>query len=389
MIYAEVQDSKAQQDLNDAIQEAKVKKWYVRLLIIALSTQKYTVQKLSQMFNLCQATVRNYIHAYNQGGLQRLKPVKQPGRPAKLADWTKEQWDKILERTPNQYHQLNTESRQWTLDLLVMYVKEYHQLDVCRSSVYHSLRKTGRRTGRSKLRVGSPDPDYTVKRNQVEKLRHLAFSGQLTSHAVSLIVPDKQLKRLGYPQRVDDVVLETPILELPKRCGRLFFFDEANVSWCPQSGRVYRVIGEEAKVNTPGKNQTKYLLGSLEYPTGEGLYEIYPRKRHEEVQAHFEHLLEMYPNDFLFVVRDNASSHITADLDHFLQQNKPRFCLVPLPTYSPHLNLIERLWHYMRDKMTRSHFYQTFNKLCQALVKWLKKLPFERFQSLMGVGSNQ
>ena len=196
----------------------------------------------------------------------------------------------------------------------------------------------------------------------------------MTSGCIELIAPDKQLTRLGYPGII-----------VPQRHGRLFFFDEANVSWCPQTGRVYRVVGEEAKIDSPGRNKRMYLLGSLEYPTGEGLYEIYPRKRHEEVQKHWEHLLEMYPNDFLFVVRDNATSHTTEDLDPFLVDNQERFCLVPMPTYSPHLNLIERLWHYMRDNITRSHFYQTFNQLCEALTQWFEKLPFKRFQSLMGI----
>lgn len=100
----------------------------------------------------------------------------------------------------------------------------------------------------------------------------------MSSEAIKLIAPDEQLKRLGYPEISNDFVIETPKIEVPKLRGRLFFFDEANVSLCPQSGRVYRVVGKEAKVDTPGKNQTKYILGSLEYPTGEGLYEIYPRK---------------------------------------------------------------------------------------------------------------
>jgi transposase len=177
MIYAEIPDSHAQQELDDAIRASKVKRWYVRLMIIALSAQKHTVTKLAEMFSVCQATVRNYIHAYNSGGLEGLKPVRQSGRPGKLAHWTKEHWDRILEQTPNQYEKLETESRQWTLDLLVVYVKEYHNIEVCRSSVYHSLRKTGRRTGRSKLRVGSPDPDYVVKRQQVEAVRNLRSGG--------------------------------------------------------------------------------------------------------------------------------------------------------------------------------------------------------------------
>lgn len=199
----------------------------------------------------------------------------------------------------------------------------------------------------------------------------------MTSQAIELIVPDKQLKRLGYPEIV-----------VPRLRGRFFFFDEANVSWCPQSGRVYRVVGEEAKVNTPGQNETKYILGSLEYPTGEGLYEIYRYKRHEQVRKHWQHLLDMYRDDFLFVVRDNASSHVTPELDEFLLENKNRFCLVPMPTYSPHLNLIERLWHFMRDQITRSHFYQSLDELCQALLAWFYSLPFQRFRSLMGVESS-
>lgn len=196
----------------------------------------------------------------------------------------------------------------------------------------------------------------------------------MTSCAVELIVPDDQLTRLGYP-----TVL------IPERRGRLFFFDEANVSWCPQTGRIYRVMGQQAKIDSPGKNKTKYILGSLEYPSGEGLYEIYPHKRHQEVQAHWEHLLDMYPYDFLFVVRDNFSSHTTPDLDEFLLSKRERLCLVPLPTYSPHLNLIERLWHYMRDNITRSHFYVSFEELCEALIDWLQTLPFERFKSLMSL----
>lgn len=173
MIYTEIKSTEEPKSLDAAQKASKDKKWYRRLIIIALSAQKYTVQKLADMFGLCQATVRSYIHAYNDGGLEQLQPKKAKGRPPKLSHWTKADWDKVLERTPNQYEKLNTESHQWTLDLLVQYVKEYHNIEVCRSSVYHSLRQTGRRTGRSKLRVGSPDKDYMVKRQQVEAVRNL------------------------------------------------------------------------------------------------------------------------------------------------------------------------------------------------------------------------
>ena len=171
MIYANIEGQEELERIQVTMKVTKDKVWYCRLKIIQLSAEKNSVQKLSKDFILCQQTIRNYIHAYNQGGLETLTPKRSPGRPAKIAHWVKEQWDKVLEQTPNQYKKLETQSRQWTLEHLKLYLKEYHGIDVCLASVYNSLRKTGRRTGRSKLRVGSPDPDYVVKRKYVEDLR--------------------------------------------------------------------------------------------------------------------------------------------------------------------------------------------------------------------------
>ena len=158
MIYANIKNEEEHKRLDDALKASRNKNWYRRLKIIALSAAKHTVKQLSDMFDLCEATIRNYIHSCNQGGLDKLKPGKPSGRPPKIPHWTKKDWDKVLEQTPNQYEKLNTQSRQWTLERLRLYLKEYHQIDVSISNIYRSLRRTGRRTGRGKLRVGSPDP---------------------------------------------------------------------------------------------------------------------------------------------------------------------------------------------------------------------------------------
>jgi transposase len=91
MIYATISSEEAQRRLDEAIQEARDAKWYIRLKIIALSATKQTVKELSEVFNLCEATVRNYIHDYNKGGLKQLAPGKSTGRPPKIGQWTKEQ----------------------------------------------------------------------------------------------------------------------------------------------------------------------------------------------------------------------------------------------------------------------------------------------------------
>ena len=173
MIYAKYKNNEDKEQLFDELKNTKNKNWFRRLQIIKLSADKMNVQQLSKMFDLCEAVIRNYIKTYNKNGLKALFPTKPPGRPPKIANWTKEDWDKVMEMTPNQYEKLNTASRQWTFERLALYVKQYHQIEVTIPCVYHSLRKTGRRTGRSKLRVGSPDPMYTVKRSYIEETQNL------------------------------------------------------------------------------------------------------------------------------------------------------------------------------------------------------------------------
>lgn len=177
MIYASIEAREQEQRIDEELKSTPDKKWYQRLLIISLSAKKYAVKKLSRIFGLSPFTIRRYIHAYNQGGIEGLKPGKSPGRRSKIAHWTREDWDCVLEQTPNQYSKLETDSRQWTLERLVQYLKAYHQIDVCRASVYNSLRTTGRRTGRSKLRVGSPSPHYLKKRQSIEEPRNLPKRG--------------------------------------------------------------------------------------------------------------------------------------------------------------------------------------------------------------------
>ena len=195
-----------------------------------------------------------------------------------------------------------------------------------------------------------------------------ASTGQLTSAQRSLVVPT-----------LADVIRVSPCH------ARVFFFDDTSLHWCPDIGRIYQLPRGQVKINSPGTDKVRYLLGSVEYPSGEGLYEVDDHKRHQEVRQHLPHLMAMYPTDYCFVVWDSASSHTTPMLWPFLWEHQHRLTTVPLPTYSPHLNLIERLWRFMRGQMTRNHFYESLQELCEALTCWLECLPPERFQSLMGI----
>lgn len=368
MIFARVETEETQHQLQQALKEADRPYIYRRLLIIRLSTQGKTVNELSCLFQLTPLTIRKYIHAYNTGGIKALMPHKKPGRSVKLS-LTKEQWLEILHQSPATFDELQTACHNWTLERLVQYVEIYHGVRMHPSALWHLLRRHKINMGRSQWKLTSPDPEYRVKRERVETLKKKAATGQLTSDDVRLIDPG--------------------IIPLkPRKEAVLIYFDETDLHLCPDKGKGYQRIHQQQEIKTPGSDAVKYLLGGVVYPTGEGLYHIYPRKRTMEVENWLASVCELFADQFIFLVWDNASTHTTELLLPFFEAHRGQILPLFLPTYSPWLNLIERLWWQMRSDITRNHFFGTIHQTCQAVINWLEKLPFSDFLSLMGIDTS-
>lgn len=362
MIYAKIKQDDFEA-IKQELKEAKDSKWYRRVKIIELSGQGKNVSELSGLFDVCNATVRGYIKSYNDNGLDGLKPnYEAAGCPQKIP-FTREEWEELLHRSPCGFEKLNTGSRNWTQELLVEYFQEYHDIKITQSGICQIIKRMGLKWNRGKLKVSSPDPLYTVKRDRIEELKKKALEGTLSSHDA-----------------------EDADLSVPPLPAKLVFFDSTDLHLCPDVGYSYVNTGGQYAVQSPGKENPWYaLFGSIVYPTGEGLYTIHERKRHQEVMSHLKILTEWDPDVFWIVVMDNASAHTTPKLDSFKEQNKEHLKSVYLPTYSPNLNLIERVWKFMRGQVTRNQFYSTMKDLAQAAVDWLDKLPFSQFCSVIGI----
>jgi transposase len=361
MLYAQV-DAQDRQRLLSEMQLVQDAKMYRRLKLIDLSGQGLPVSELARLFDLSPATVRTYIHAFNTGGLTGLRPGYGRGRPPAV-DWTADQWLDVLSQAPCHLALLGTAAQNWTQRLLRDYLALYHHVHLSQSALSKSLHRAGLRWRRAKLRVHSPDPLYTVKRQRVADLQQLALAGTLTSEAAA-----------------------HPRSDEPPRAARLAFLDSTDLHWCPDLGSAYIRAGGQLKVDTPGLANPWYaLFGSLVYPSGEGLYTIHARKRTVDLLEHLHLLIDQDPLVFWFVVLDNASAHTTAAVEAFALAYQERLELVYLPTYSPHLNLIERLWRFLRGQITRNRFYASLNELAEATVAWLEQVSWTQLCSLIGV----
>ena len=76
-----------------------------------------------------------------------------------------------------------------------------------------------------KKKVTSPDPDYVVKRERVEKLKDKAEKGSLSSH-------DSE---------------QTDKTE-PAKAAQLVYCDSTDLHWCPEVSQTYSAVGEQVKV---------------------------------------------------------------------------------------------------------------------------------------------
>jgi len=69
-----------------------------------------------------------------------------------------------------------------------------------------------------------------------------------------------------------------------------------------------------------------------------------------------------YRNKKITMILDNVRYHHAKMLRPFLEKNKERIELFFFPPYSPDLNPMERIWWYMRKKITHNRFINTLKE---------------------------
>lgn len=81
---------------------------------------------------------------------------------------------------------------------------------------------------------------------------------------------------------------------------------------------------------------------------------------YQKVITFFEKILEAYPDKHSIVVYlDNAPYFHAKEVAQWLSEH-PQFVVEHLPTYSPNLNLIERLWAFVKQQLVANRYYQLY-----------------------------
>lgn len=148
----------------------------------------------------------------------------------------------------------------------------------------------------------------------------------------------------------------------------VLFADEADLNLHPTITRGWAKIGKQQKVDTPRQNQKAYAIGAVDYHKGEVVHLLSPRKDRAAFSSLVEMVLRAYPEMEVYLVVDNYICH------KGIKIAEGRLNLVYLPTYSPHLNPIEKLWWHMRRQVTHNYLFSSIEALKEAVARFLSGL---------------
>jgi len=70
-----------------------------------------------------------------------------------------------------------------------------------------------------------------------------------------------------------------------------------------------------------------------------------------------DQVAEAWPIDHLVLVLDNVSYHRSQVMKDWWQQQATRITPCWLPKYSPNLNLIERVWRWLKQRLACHRFW--------------------------------
>ena len=144
------------------------------------------------------------------------------------------------------------------------------------------------------------------------------------------------------------------------------YVDECEVHTHPHLAKVWRRKGQPMRIPAAGEDRKFAVFGAVDYASGRIIHRVSARKGEEAFMAFLDQLAHAFPAEDLVVVLDNVGYHKSHALREWWRAHAGRIQPFFLPTYSPELNLIERLWRHLKDKLACHRWWNDVERLQQA-----------------------
>ncbi len=293
--------------------------------IILLGTG-WTFVKVKEALLLDEDTLSRYVERYKQGGVSRLIETQHTGRECLLSDQEIETL------------KIELDSKIYlTTALIIDYVANTFEVNYSVSGMCDLLYRIGYEYKKPKIVPGNPD----IEAQEI-------FIEQYEEFLLS---------------KSSDV--------------EVLFMDAVHPEHNAMATYGWIKRGERRELKTNSGRQRLNLHGAINAETHEiTIIESNTVDGYSTINL-FNAIEQKYPcASKIIMILDNAKYHYSKDVQEYLN-NGSRIRLVFLPSYSPNLNLIERIWKFFKKKVLYNTYYSDLGKFRAACIQFFRN--FDQF----------
>lgn len=303
---------------------------------VVLLGSGWTLEEVKDALLLDEETLRSYVKKYQEGGLPALLKVEFKGSEPQLS----------VSEVKKLCKTLNTQIFLTTQSVIDYVVKEFG-ITYSQSGMRDLLHRLNYEYKKPKLVPGNPDHD-------AQEL---------------------------FAQQYEEFMLNKADNE------EVIFLDAVHPQHNTMAAYGWIKRGEKREIQTTTGRERLNLHGAMNADTLEvTVIESETVNADSTIQ-----LLEILEKKYalavtIFVILDNAKYHFSKKVQEFLKGSRVK--LVFLPSYSPNLNLIERLWKFFKKKVLYNAYYEKLEDFREACIKFFRKIDsyYNELTSVMSGG---
>lgn len=303
-----------------------------RLLAIFALRDSNSPQQVATLLKVPLETILDWARRFLCYKLQGLKDKKSPGRQAKLTKSQKRELATLIDAGPSAN---GFSSACWRSPLIQHLIYE-------RFGVFYSVH-------------------YLC-----QLLKSLGFSYQKAKFVADHL--DAEKRRIWQQKTFSEA------LRLARQQNAyLLFGDEASFPQWGTLSYTWSRRGVQPEVQTSGKRKSYKVFGLIDYFTGQFFWQATTARLTSASYQEFLMQVLAQSDRRLVLIQDGARYHTSQAMQEFFAQQAERLTVFQLPSYSPDLNPIEKLWKKIKEQDTHLHYFPTFESLTEKVEQALMK----------------
>jgi transposase len=321
-----VEDRDAMERLQELAKQSRSTRTWPRIQAVILAKQGDSAPEIARALGFSRRTVQAWVAAYNRGGLEALPDRARPGRTPLLS---RDQEAQLLERIdapPGPEHGVC----EWRgADIRRLLEQEF--------GVRYSLSGVYKLLDRLDYNDLMPRPQHPETHPEAQEFFKEVVVEQIA--AIAEQHPDQEVQ--------------------------VWHQDEARFGQQGTLTRVWARRGTRPRRKRQNGRESLYVLTATCAASGAAVGMVMPELTTAVVNRFLEEFSrQLAPGVHAVLLWDNAPYHVSGDL--VVPANVSLIGLLP---YSPELNPVENLWHYLRAHHWSNRVYADYDALLEAATE--------------------